>query len=227
MIDKGCNIDGTSFEGESLMRNKSYLIPAALCMAVLFSSCGEKGEEETYVSESVEAVDETEQIIASSDENTEVNQDDSGSTISGTTVIISEDQAYTAVINYCKATDKDFSDEINPDGYSEYWDVSTNEAGEIVVLHRSYTAAQIQYYVDPTTGETYVTELVPGIIDEEQRTGEVFNAMDYLIDSDQQDIQEALPGDSESAPVEYETAPQVLSHYFLYISEHDMIINEQ
>lgn len=187
--------------------NRLFLIPAALCMAVFFSSCGEKEEEEVYVSESIEAIGETEQnIIASLDEHIEMNQDDSGTISSDTTFIISEDQAYTAVINYCKATISDFSDEINPDGYSEYWDVSTNEAGEIVVLHRSYTAAQIRYYVDPTTGETYVTELVPGIIDEEQRTGEVFNAMDYLIDSDQQDIQEALPGDSESAPVEYETA---------------------
>ena len=29
--------------------------------------------------------------------------------------------------------------------------------------------------------ENYVTELVPGIIDEEQETGETFNARDYLV----------------------------------------------
>ncbi|WP_026511669.1 lysozyme inhibitor LprI family protein [Butyrivibrio sp. LC3010] len=95
---------------------------------------------------------------------------------------ISEDQAYNAVINYCKSNNPNFTTEPNKEGYTEYWDVSTNEEGEIVVLYRSYTAAQTRYYVNPTTGDTYVTELVPGIIDEEQMTGEKFNARDYLTD---------------------------------------------
>ena len=38
----------------------------------------------------------------------------------------------------------------------------------------------LRYYVNPSTGETYVTELVPGIIDEEQKTDETFNVRDYL-----------------------------------------------
>ena len=33
---------------------------------------------------------------------------------------------------------------------------------------------------DAKTGETYVTEFVPGITDEEQRTGETFNIRDHL-----------------------------------------------
>ena len=66
------------------------------------------------------------------------------------------------------------------DEYTIYWDVSTNDAGEIVVLYRSYTAAQIRYYVDPASGETYVTEQVPGIIDEEQRTDETLNVYDLM-----------------------------------------------
>ncbi len=61
------------------------------------------------------------------------------------------------------------------DKYTISWDVSTNEEKEIVVLYRSYTGAQIRYYIDPVSGKTYVTELVPGIIDEEQRTDESFN----------------------------------------------------
>jgi hypothetical protein len=93
---------------------------------------------------------------------------------------LTEEQAYTAVINYCKANDPNFSEEANSEGYTEYWNVSTNENGEIVVLYRSYTAAQIIYYVNPTSGETYVAEFVPGITDEEQKTGETFNARDYL-----------------------------------------------
>jgi hypothetical protein len=61
-----------------------------------------------------------------------------------------------------------------------YWEASTNDTGERVVLYRSYTGAQIRYYIDPVSGDTYVTELVPGIIDDEQRTEESFNVRDYL-----------------------------------------------
>ena len=89
---------------------------------------------------------------------------------------------YDAVINYNKAIGSGYDGEINSEGYSEYWDVSRSEAGEIVVLYRSYTGAQIRYYVNPTTGDTYVTELVPGIIDEENKTEESFNVRDYFTD---------------------------------------------
>lgn len=93
---------------------------------------------------------------------------------------LTEEQAYDAVINYNKTIGSRYDEEVNSEGYLEYWDVSTNENGEIVVLYRSYTGAQIRYYVNPITGDTYVTELVPGIIDEEQKTDENFNARDYL-----------------------------------------------
>ncbi len=34
--------------------------------------------------------------------------------------------------------------------------------------------------IAPATGEAYTTELVPGIIDEEQRTEDALNIRDYL-----------------------------------------------
>ena len=66
--------------------------------------------------------------------------------------------------------------------YTISWEVSENEAGEIVVLYRSYTAAQIRYYINPITGETYVTEYVEGITPEEERTEESLNVRDYLLE---------------------------------------------
>ena len=66
------------------------------------------------------------------------------------------------------------------DDYTIYWDVSLSDTGEIVVLYRSYTGAQIRYYIDPDSGEAYTTELVPGIIDEEEKTDERLNVNDYL-----------------------------------------------
>ena len=66
------------------------------------------------------------------------------------------------------------------DEYTIYWDVSTNDDGQIVVLFRSYTGALIHYYIDPLTGETYVTQYVEGITDKEEKTGDTFNARNFL-----------------------------------------------
>ena len=93
------------------------------------------------------------------------------------TGVLSEEQALDAAINHYKN---------NTPGYetgaeeNDYWDVSTEDAGQIVVSYHSYTGAINRYYVDVNSGETYVTEYVPGIIEDERRTGEVFDIRDYL-----------------------------------------------
>ena len=99
----------------------------------------------------------------------------------GASGTISQEQALAAIKKYCFANDPELEKMINSGDYGAYFDVSNSENGEIVVLYRSYTAAQIRYYIDPTSGNVYVTELVPGIIDEEQRTDESFNIRDIGI----------------------------------------------
>ena len=93
---------------------------------------------------------------------------------------ITEDQALNAVKEYCHINNPDLEEVENEGEYPVYWEVSTNEDNEIVVLYRSYTGAEIRYYVDPTSGETYVTEFVSGITDEEERTDETLNVKDYI-----------------------------------------------
>ena len=201
------------------MRNRMTISTAVLCMTMLLSACGGSGEDTAHLSEPAVTPIEIEQDVnASADDNSEVN---SGETSDNTMDVISEEQAYTAVINYCKATDPEFSEESNAEEHTEYWDVSTNEDGVIVVLYRSYTSAQIRYYIQPVTGEAYVTELVPGIIDEEQETGEKFNARDYLVNSGRKS-EETPPVDNASVPVEYETADGFMSS-FLLASDRDKI----
>ncbi len=93
---------------------------------------------------------------------------------------LTEEQALTAVQNYCRISNPDL-ERIEKDGeYPVYWDVSSTDEHEIVVLFRSYTGAQIRYYIDPASGDTYVTEFVPGISAEEERTDERLNVWDYL-----------------------------------------------
>lgn len=93
---------------------------------------------------------------------------------------LSQEQVLASVKNYCYDKNPDMKDKENSDEYTMGWEVSQNENGEIVVMLRSYTGAQIRYYVDPSSGDAYVTELVPGIIDEEQRTDEILNVREYL-----------------------------------------------
>ena len=196
------------------MKRKNIVILMIFCFSVMLFACGvPETEEKPSMTESMEAENEPQmEIVEKSTEQAEnaIEQTD----------IISEDQAYDAVINYNKKIGSGLGEQINSEGYEEYWNVSTNEDGKIVVLYRSYTAAQTRYYVDPVSGETYVTELVPGIVDEEQKTGETFNVRDYLLTGEE--IKETEPTDTSSAPVEYETADGYMGS-FLLSSEKDKI----
>ncbi len=93
---------------------------------------------------------------------------------------ITNDQALEAIKNYCIKNNPDLEGMINSNDYTINWDIESSDEKQIVVLYRSYTAALIRYYIDPTTGETYVTEFVPGITEEEERTDESFNLKDFL-----------------------------------------------
>ena len=101
-------------------------------------------------------------------------------TNNGTSGTVTQEQALAAIQKFCFANDPELEKMINFGDYGTYFDVSTADSGEIVVLYRSYTAAQIRYYINPSTGDVHVTELVPGIIDEEQRTDESFNIGKYM-----------------------------------------------
>lgn len=124
-------------------------------------------------SEEIQPIDTTDsQLISTEDtfaENNESNTD-----------ALTEEQALAAIKNYCISINPKLKDMTDSDKYTIYWETTTNDADEIVVLYRTYTGAQIRYYIDPVSGDTYVTEMVPGIIDEEQRTEERLNARDYL-----------------------------------------------
>jgi hypothetical protein len=151
------------------MKKKVLLIACSLILAL--SGCGGESEKESVVQMEAIQPAETSQDVA----NSEKPSDDK---LSGD--MITQEQALEAIKNYCYANNPDLEGMTDSEDYTMYFDASTNEAGEIVVLYRSYTGAQIRYYVDPASGDVYVTELVPGIIDNEQRTDETLNIKDYL-----------------------------------------------
>ena len=93
---------------------------------------------------------------------------------------VSDEQALNAIKKYCYLNYPDLEDVINEDKATVYWDISSSDDKEIVVLFRSYTGALVRYYIDPVSGDTYVTEFVEGITPAEERTDESFNVRDYL-----------------------------------------------
>lgn len=144
------------------------LIMASLMMTMLCGCDRKSGDEE------IDAPDPNDALVSTSEPS------DSAENEAGMAKNLSDEQALSAIKNYCYLINPDLEDLVNAEEYPVYWDIFSSEEDEIVVLFRSYTGAQNRYYIDRITGNTYVAEFVPGITDEEQQTGESFNARDYL-----------------------------------------------
>lgn len=93
---------------------------------------------------------------------------------------LSDEQALAAVERYCRLGDPGLEEAAKTGGYPVYWEVASSDEHEIVILFRSYTGAQLRYYIDPFSGAARVTESVPGITDGERQTDEKPNVRDYL-----------------------------------------------
>ena len=93
---------------------------------------------------------------------------------------LSDDQAVSAVRHYCYIRDPELDGIVTAGEYPVYWDISSSDESEVVVVFRSYTGALNRFYIDPVSGDAYVTEFVSGITDGEQRTDEALNAWDYV-----------------------------------------------
>ncbi|WP_026666230.1 hypothetical protein [Butyrivibrio sp. FC2001] len=129
-------------------------------------------------------IDETEASEDNSTTESSTTEDNSSTeattTEATTSSRLTDDQALEAVRNYCIVSNPDLEGMTESDDYTIYWVIDSSDDNQVVVLYRSYTAAQVRYYIDRATGETYVTEFVPGITEEEERTDETFNINDYV-----------------------------------------------
>ena len=166
--------------GTKIMQKKMMLF--ALCfMCVGLISCTAKNENTSVKKSESGTAAVTEQTSVPT-ENTQPDKTEgtSAETSQSSSEAISDAQALDAIKNYCFISNPELKNIAESGEYDVYWDVTSNDAGEIVVLYRSYTGAQMHYYIDRVSGETYVTEMVPGVIDEEQRTDECFNVRDFL-----------------------------------------------
>ncbi len=93
---------------------------------------------------------------------------------------ITEEQALEVIRAHCYAQNPDLEGIVEAGEYPVYWEAVSEDDSQIIILYRTYTGVLVRYYIDPVTGDTYVTEYVPGITDEEEQTGETFNLRDEM-----------------------------------------------
>ena len=142
----------------------------------------EAAEAQTGADEAAEAETgsgETAQADAGSGETAQADTG-TGETTASDSGVITDEAAVSAVQKYCYAQNPDLEEMVKSGEYPIYWDISDSNEKEAVVVYKSYTGCLNHYYVNRDTGETYVTEYVPGIMEEEQKTDESFNIRDYM-----------------------------------------------
>ena len=93
---------------------------------------------------------------------------------------ITKSDALNAVKNYNCEVIPGLEEKAKSDDYTIYWDIASEDDNQIVVIFRSYTGSINRYYIDKSTGEAYETVQVPGIIDDEEKTGVTLNIKDYI-----------------------------------------------
>ena len=168
---------------------KSILIISGLLMSISLLACGKNDisgnpepEEELPVIEINDDTNKTsdEDDIAATTDNIESGNDTKETENNNDEKPISDDMAKSAVMNYCFKQNSGLQDMYNSDEYTIYWEVEHSDESQIVVLYRSYTAAEVRFYIDRITGDTYVTEFVQGITEQEEKTDESFNIKNYI-----------------------------------------------
>lgn len=93
---------------------------------------------------------------------------------------LSDQMALELIARHCMEQNPDLEEIVNAGQYDAYWEIVSSDPQEVVILFRSYTGAQVRYYVDRATGDVHVTEFVPGITPEEMPSEESLNVWDYV-----------------------------------------------
>lgn len=162
--------------------------------ATMSFGCSEKSDNEDIIDESIVTEVTTEESKLEptfAEETTTEAVAAETTTTEATTVEETTTEATTAAVADAKLiTDEMALDAIhdrcvleNPDNVElggDHWIVESSDDNQVVVLFIAYTGAEIRYYVDRVTGDTYVTEFVSGIMDEEQMSDVTLNAREHI-----------------------------------------------
>ena len=108
-------------------------------------------------------------------------ENDSLNTVNYKSDILSDEAILSGVKNYCYSENPDLKSIEEKGEYPVYWEIASSEDAEVVVLFRSYTGAQVRYYVERYTGLiSKITESQPSVSDEESVVAESISLWNYL-----------------------------------------------
>ncbi|MBO4701826.1 MAG: hypothetical protein J5625_04090 [Lachnospiraceae bacterium] len=162
---------------------------------------------------------ETKQGNEGQTENNDNNAAENNTTSNADILPITDDAALSAIQNLCLEENPGIVDYLKEGEVPLYWVVESSDAKQIVVLYRSYTGSQTRYYIDRVSGETYVTELVPGIIDEETENGQTFNVRDYFT----VEGQVVIPGTWQTVSIVMTDDENMEPEYYVQFTGSDVI----
>ncbi|MBR4472937.1 MAG: hypothetical protein IKS55_04805 [Oscillospiraceae bacterium] len=92
----------------------------------------------------------------------------------------SDEQALSAVRTYCYSFNPDLESIVNAGVYPVSWEISVSGEKQVVILYRSYTGAEVRYYIDRDSGVVSETEYMPGLSPAEESTGVSFNIRNWI-----------------------------------------------
>ena len=181
------------------------------------------GQQQTNINISSDNPDiisvETKQGNEGQTENNENNATENNTTVNENILPITDDAALSAIQNLCLEENPGIVDYLAEGEVPLYWVVESSDNKQIVVLYRSYTGSQTRYYIDRVSGETYVTELVPGIIDEETENGQTFNIRDYFT----VEGQVVIPGTWQTVSIVMTDDENMEPEYYVQFTGSDVI----
>lgn len=93
---------------------------------------------------------------------------------------LSDEEVLSAIKAYCHDNYPNLDAMIEAGEPPIFWEIESTTDKETVILFRSYTGAEVRHYVDPYSGDTYITEYVSGITPEEEKLETTLNVRYYL-----------------------------------------------
>ena len=120
---------------------RKFVLVLAFCLVLGTVGCGSESTEEGGLKvEAIETAGTSEKTeAADKSETTETTETTENTQVQETDSVLTEEQALEAVQKYYATIDPEIMNELSSEDYPTYFDVSTNENGEIVVIFRAYT----------------------------------------------------------------------------------------
>lgn len=164
------------------MRKKfltTLLVAVVACTAFGCGDVPSEGKNETKSYTDVKTVETRQTTADSKNDSTEedTTEENTSEEASNGNVALTDQVVLNAIIDYCYENHPGIA---TAEEGSYYWDIFETSDEEITIVFRSYTGAFMYYHVPVATGDVYVMEYIPVVMDAPQMGDEQFSIYDYI-----------------------------------------------